>query len=81
MALPRLGMWLPLHNLFSVNIDILVRLDVMASTSSLLEQGYEKIFRWCSYEFQQIGRDTQLEIGAIMQEAIRRLRKRPELLR
>ena len=61
--------------------DILTRLDIMASTSSQLERGYEKIFRWCSFEFQQIGRDTQLEVGATMQEAVRRLRKRPELLR
>jgi hypothetical protein len=52
----------------------------MASTSSHLEQGYEKIFRWCSYEFRQIGRDMQIEVGKTMREAIRRLRKRPELL-
>ncbi|KAJ7770875.1 oligomeric Golgi complex subunit 6 [Mycena maculata] len=55
-------------------------LDIMASTSSHLEQGYEKIFRWCSYEFRQMGRDMQVEVGMTMREAIRRLRKRPELL-
>ncbi|KAJ7293752.1 oligomeric Golgi complex subunit 6 [Mycena rebaudengoi] len=55
-------------------------LDIMASTSSHLEQGYEKIFRWCSYEFRQMGRDMHVEVGGIMREAIRRLRKRPELL-
>ncbi|KAJ7139696.1 oligomeric Golgi complex subunit 6 [Mycena epipterygia] len=54
--------------------------DIMASTSSHLEQGYEKIFRWCSYEFRQMGRDMQIEVGGTMREAIRRLRKRPELL-
>lgn len=56
------------------------RLDIMASTSSYLEQGYDKISRWCSYEFRQIGRDSQMEVSSIMREAVRRLRKRPELL-
>jgi conserved oligomeric Golgi complex subunit 6 len=53
----------------------------MALTSAHLEQGYEKIFRWCSFEFRQIGRDFHLEVTAIMGEAVRRLRQRPELLR
>ena len=52
----------------------------MASTSTHLEQGYEKIFRWCTYEFRQMGRDAQLEVAPAMREAVRRLRKRPELL-
>ncbi|KII95365.1 hypothetical protein PLICRDRAFT_34211 [Plicaturopsis crispa FD-325 SS-3] len=55
-------------------------LDIMSSTSSHLEQGYEKIFRWCSYEFQRMGRDVQLEVAPNMREAVRRLRQRPELL-
>ncbi|KAG7088505.1 hypothetical protein E1B28_012492 [Marasmius oreades] len=55
-------------------------LDIIASTSSYLEQGYERIFRWCSYEFVQVGRDAQLEISPTMREAVTRLRKRPELL-
>ncbi|KAF8065376.1 oligomeric Golgi complex subunit 6 [Lyophyllum atratum] len=55
-------------------------LDIMASTSSNLEQGYEKISRWCSHEFRQMGRDLQLDITTTMREAIRWLRKRPELL-
>ncbi|KAK7064568.1 E3 ubiquitin-protein ligase PEP5 [Favolaschia claudopus] len=55
-------------------------LDIMALTSSHLEQGYEKIFRWCSYEFRQMGRDIHIEVEDTMREAIRRLRKRPELL-
>ncbi|KAF7367249.1 Conserved oligomeric Golgi complex subunit 6 [Mycena sanguinolenta] len=46
------------------------RLDIMASTSSNLEQGYEKIFRWCSYEFRQMGRDMQVEVEDTMREAI-----------
>ena len=55
-------------------------LDIMASTSSHLEQGYEKILRWCSFEFRQIGRDLQIEVSPTMREAVRRLRLRPELL-
>ncbi|KIM86455.1 hypothetical protein PILCRDRAFT_327206 [Piloderma croceum F 1598] len=55
-------------------------LDIMASTSSHLEQGYEKILRWCSFEFRQMGRDMQLEVSFIMREAVHRLRQRPELL-
>ncbi|KAG1734350.1 oligomeric Golgi complex subunit 6 [Suillus lakei] len=52
----------------------------MASTSSYLEQGYEKIYRWCSFEFRQMGRDIQLEVNSNMQQAICRLSQRPELL-
>ncbi|KAF9267497.1 oligomeric complex COG6 [Marasmius fiardii PR-910] len=55
-------------------------LDILALTSSYLEQGYEKIFRWCSYEFLQIGRDVQLEVSPTLREAVVRLRKRPELI-
>ncbi|KAJ7071469.1 oligomeric Golgi complex subunit 6 [Mycena amicta] len=54
-------------------------LDIMAATSSYLEHGYEKIVRWCSYEFLQM-RDLQIEVSSIMRETIRRLRRRPELL-
>ena len=52
----------------------------MASTSSNLEQGYEKLLRYCSNEFRQIGRDFQLEVSNGLREAVVRLRKRPELL-
>ena len=52
----------------------------MASTSTNLEQGYEKILRYLSNEFRQVGRDTQLEVSGQMREAVQRLRKRPELL-
>ncbi|KAF8526040.1 oligomeric complex COG6 [Hysterangium stoloniferum] len=55
-------------------------LDIMALTSSLLEQAYQKIFRWCSFEFRQLGRDAQLEVGPIMKESVRLLRKQPDLL-
>ncbi|KAI0929236.1 hypothetical protein AcW1_006229 [Taiwanofungus camphoratus] len=55
-------------------------LDIMSATSSYLEQAYERIFRWCCFEFRQMGRDAQLEVSSSMREAVRRLRQRPELL-
>jgi hypothetical protein len=55
-------------------------LEIMASTSAHLEQGYEKILRFCSNEFRQVGRDSQIEVNSAMREAVQRLRKRPELL-
>ena len=58
-----------------------VGLDIMSSTSSNLEQAYEKIFRWCSFEFRQMGREVQVEVSPTMREAITRLRQRQELLR
>jgi len=53
----------------------------MASTSSNLEQGYEKVLRYCSHEFRQVGRDSQLEVTQGMRESVHRLRKRSELLK
>lgn len=58
-----------------------VGLDIMSSTASNLEQAYEKIFRWCSFEFRQMGREVQVEVSPTMREAITRLRQRQELLR
>ncbi|KIJ51335.1 hypothetical protein M422DRAFT_26752 [Sphaerobolus stellatus SS14] len=55
-------------------------MDIMALTSSLLEQAYQKIFRWCSYEFRQLGKDAQLDVSPVMREAVRRLRQQPDLL-
>ncbi|KAK0210475.1 oligomeric complex COG6, partial [Desarmillaria ectypa] len=55
-------------------------MEIMSSTLSYLEQGYEKIARWCLYEFRQIGRDAHLEVTPTMQEVVRRLRQRQELL-
>ncbi|KAF9450271.1 COG6-domain-containing protein [Macrolepiota fuliginosa MF-IS2] len=55
-------------------------MDVMSTTSSYLEQGYEKLLRWTSNEFRQIGREMQIEATSSLGEAIKRLRKRPELL-
>lgn len=56
-------------------------MEIMITTSQELEQGYEKIANWCSLEFRRLGRDAQLEVGSIMREAIRWLRKRSELLK
>ncbi|EMD38160.1 hypothetical protein CERSUDRAFT_113315 [Gelatoporia subvermispora B] len=55
-------------------------LEITLATSALLEQAYDKLFRWCSTEFLQTGRDAQLEAGPVLREAVRRLQQRPELL-
>lgn len=55
-------------------------MDIVTTTSGYLEQAYDKIFRWCSFEFRQMGRDTQVEVDPSMREAVRRLRNRSELL-
>ena len=52
----------------------------MATTSSYLEQGYDKTHRWLTFEFRRIGRESQLEVSSVMREAIQRLSQRPELL-
>ena len=52
----------------------------VASISSNLEQGDEKLVRYCSDEFRQIGRDSQLDVNQELRESVVRLRKRPELL-
>ncbi|TFK19198.1 COG6-domain-containing protein [Coprinopsis marcescibilis] len=55
-------------------------IDIMASTSTHLEQGFDKILRWISNEFRQVGKDGQLDVMPGMSECILRLKKRPELL-
>lgn len=55
--------------------------DIIATSSQQLEQGYDKLARWCSLEFRQFVRDTLLEVTPAMGEAIKWLRKKPELLR
>ena len=54
--------------------------DVLAATAAQLEQAYDKLFRHCAAEFRQMGRDAGLDVAPAMQEAVRRLRERPELL-
>ncbi|EGN95884.1 hypothetical protein SERLA73DRAFT_162575 [Serpula lacrymans var. lacrymans S7.3] len=55
-------------------------LDIMSTTSSYLEQAYDKISRWCTFEFREIGREPHFEASPAMREAIRRLKVRAELL-
>jgi len=52
----------------------------MAMTAHMLEQANTKIFRWCSFEFRQLGRDALLEVSPTMRHAVRRLRAQPALL-
>jgi hypothetical protein len=58
----------------------LSRLDIMASTAEQLEEAFQKLQRWCLFEFRQLGRDAHVEVEPIMTESVRRLRKRPALL-
>ncbi|KAI0636596.1 oligomeric complex COG6 [Trametes polyzona] len=55
--------------------------DILAATAGQLEQAYDKIFRWCCFEFRQMGRDASLDVSPTMREAVKRLRERPELLK
>ncbi|GJJ08446.1 hypothetical protein Clacol_002664 [Clathrus columnatus] len=54
-------------------------LDTMAVTSSLLDQAYQKIYRWCSFEFRQFGKDRQLEVDSLMKDSMKRLKHQPDL--
>ena len=56
------------------------RVEIIANTSHQLEEGYDKLARWCSLEFRQYVRDALLEVTPLMTEAVRWLRKKPELL-
>ncbi|QRV75275.1 Conserved oligomeric complex COG6 [Ceratobasidium sp. AG-Ba] len=55
-------------------------LDIMASTAEQLEEAFQKLQRWCLFEFRQLGRDAHVEVEPIVTESVRRLRKRPALL-
>ncbi|KAI6164060.1 oligomeric complex COG6 [Pisolithus thermaeus] len=55
-------------------------MDIMSTTSSYLEQGYDKIYRWCTFEFRRLGTENHLEVSPTMVESVRRLSQRPELL-
>ena len=54
--------------------------DILSATATHLEHAYDKIFRHCAFEFRQMGRDASLDVPPALQEAVRRLRQRPELL-
>ncbi|PWN52466.1 oligomeric complex COG6 [Violaceomyces palustris] len=55
-------------------------LEIMSSTSEDLETAYQKIFRWCSFEFRQPVKEG-LEVSPQLKQAVRRLFKRQDLLR
>ncbi|CAE6415807.1 unnamed protein product [Rhizoctonia solani] len=44
-------------------------LDIMSSTSEQLEEGSQKLHRWCLFEFRQLGRDAHVEVEPLMTEA------------
>ncbi|GAA6064385.1 hypothetical protein JCM10212_002918 [Sporobolomyces blumeae] len=54
-------------------------LDIMEYTSRHLEAGYQKIFKWCTFEARGFARDV-LEVSANVRTAIARLKSRPDLL-
>ncbi|TBU50315.1 oligomeric complex COG6 [Dichomitus squalens] len=61
--------------------DTKAGIDILSATATHLEQAYDKIFRHCSFEFRQMGKDaTSLDVPPALREAVRRLRQRPELL-
>jgi hypothetical protein len=59
-------------------------LDIMSSTSTYLEQGYDKILRHLSNEFRSTSKDDPLflqqEVSPVTRESVLRLKKRQELL-
>ncbi|KAM5532325.1 hypothetical protein V8D89_014004 [Ganoderma adspersum] len=61
--------------------DTKAGVDILSATATQLEQAYNKIFRHCSFEFRQMGRDaTSLDVEPSLREAVSRLKHRPELL-
>ncbi|GAA5912228.1 hypothetical protein JCM5296_005454 [Sporobolomyces johnsonii] len=54
-------------------------LDIMEYTSQHLEAGYQKIFKWCSFEARGFAKDV-LEVSATVRTAVARLKSRPDLL-
>ncbi|PWY99918.1 oligomeric complex COG6 [Testicularia cyperi] len=56
-------------------------LDIMRSTSEDLEQAYQKLYKWCSFEFRQPIKEG-LEVSRSLREAVFRLKMaRQDLLR
>lgn len=56
-------------------------MDIMSSTSTDLEQAYQKLYKWCSFEFRQPVKEG-LEVSPSLREATRRLKiSRQDLLR
>ena len=55
-------------------------IDIVTTTSQQLEQGYDKIARWCTLGFRQFVRDAVLEVTPLMVHAVKWLHKKSELL-
>ncbi|GAA5901349.1 Golgi transport complex subunit COG6 [Sporobolomyces salmoneus] len=54
-------------------------LDIMEYTAQHLEAGYQKIFKWCTFQARGFARDV-LEVSTTVRTAIARLKSRPDLL-
>ncbi|KAK4051597.1 Golgi transport complex subunit 6 [Microbotryomycetes sp. JL201] len=54
-------------------------MDIMEYSSEQLEAGYNKIFKWCSFEARGFKKNV-LEVSSTMRAAIYRLKARPDLL-
>ncbi|GAA5872099.1 hypothetical protein JCM16303_000978 [Sporobolomyces ruberrimus] len=54
-------------------------LDIMEYTSQHLEAGYQKIYKWCTFQARGFARDV-LEVSTTVRTAIARLKSRPDLL-
>lgn len=56
-------------------------LDIMEATSHYLETGYQKIFRWCSFQVRGYTKDAVVEVSGTVREAMKRLKNRPDLFK
>ncbi|GAA6015725.1 hypothetical protein JCM11491_002459 [Sporobolomyces phaffii] len=54
-------------------------LDIMEYTSQHLEAGYQKIYKWCTFQARGFAKDV-LEVSTTVRTAIARLKSRPDLL-
>jgi hypothetical protein len=54
-------------------------LDIMESTAQNLEAGYQKLFKWASFQVRGYTKDA-LEVAPTTRVAIQRLKARPDLL-
>ncbi|KAH9945786.1 oligomeric complex COG6 [Epithele typhae] len=60
--------------------DARAGLDILATTAAQLETAYERLCRYCAGEFRAMGKDASLDVPPALQEAVKRLRERPEVL-
>ena len=47
--------------------------------SSQQDLAFDRIHRYCCFEFRKFTRDTQLEVSQVLREAVRRLRTQDSL--